>query len=267
VRQLFWIRYAQAEMQTSPSALMWTAAYHRRTSQPSAPRLPSIARALRRCRARCVHCAELLKTVERPLALHTHRPCALQAQAASMATMAQAAQVGAGLASSGTQAVRAAGGAGQLGGAAALGGAAGLILLGPLGAVAAAGAAAYAATRSDEVGDVARSAGRQAVDCVSAAKNFDAQHDISGRAAAAARAGVSKAKELEAKYDISAKAKAGAESALKSARELEAKHQVTAKLGNLMGRGLDRLSSMLDTKAPAPAPHAPGSSFLPSVPR
>jgi hypothetical protein len=38
-------------------------------------------------------------------------------------------------------------------------------------AVAAAAGAAYAATRSDEVGEVARTAGRQAIDAVSAAKS------------------------------------------------------------------------------------------------
>jgi hypothetical protein len=50
-----------------------------------------------------------------------------------MATVAQAAQVGAQVAQTGTQAVRQAGGTAVLGGAAALGGAAGLLLLGPVG--------------------------------------------------------------------------------------------------------------------------------------
>jgi hypothetical protein len=49
-----------------------------------------------------------------------------------MASMAQAAQVGAGLASTGTQAVRAAGGVTTMGAAAAVGATAGLVLLGPL---------------------------------------------------------------------------------------------------------------------------------------
>ena len=56
----------------------------------------------------------------------------MQAQAQGMATMAQAAQVGAGLASQGTQAVRAAGGAQTMGAAAALGAVAGAVVLGPL---------------------------------------------------------------------------------------------------------------------------------------
>jgi len=113
-----------------------------------------------------------------------------------MASMAQAAQVGAGLAQQGTAAVKTAGGSGTLAAAAAIGGAAGLILLGPLTAVAAAGAAAYATTRTDEVGDVARGTAKAAIDGVDAARQFDAEHNISGRAVSAAKAAAAKAKEV-----------------------------------------------------------------------
>jgi len=87
-----------------------------------------------------------------------------------MATMAQAAQVGAGLASQGTQAVRAAGGASTMGAAATLGAVAGAIVMGPLTAVAAAGAAAYATTRGDDVGNMARATGKQALTAFEKAK-------------------------------------------------------------------------------------------------
>jgi predicted 2-oxoglutarate/Fe(II)-dependent dioxygenase YbiX len=51
--------------------------------------------------------------------------------------------------------------------------------------------------------------------------------------------------EIEAKYDITAKAKASAANVMASARELEEKHQVTTKVGNALGKGLDRLSAFL----------------------
>jgi hypothetical protein len=63
--------------------------------------------------------------------------------------------------------------------------------------------------------------------------------------------------------------KASATSAVASARDLEQKHQITTKVGSALGRGLDKLSGMLDPAArgapPAVAPPAP--SQLPSVPR
>ena len=73
-----------------------------------------------------------------PAAVRSRRHAALtgahasQAQAQGMATMAQAAQVGAGLASQGTQAVRAAGGAQTMGAAATLAAVAGAVVMGPL---------------------------------------------------------------------------------------------------------------------------------------
>jgi hypothetical protein len=76
----------------------------------------------------CLHAGA--HTLVRPHSLHA-RLC--QAQAQQMATMAQAAQVGAKVAQSSTAAVKQAGGATVMGGAAALGGAAGLLLLGPVG--------------------------------------------------------------------------------------------------------------------------------------
>lgn len=105
--------------------------------------------------------------------------------------MAQAAQVGAGLASQGTQAVRAAGGAQTMGAAATLAAVAGAVVMGPLTvrplrsltlsqpllahalapqAVVAGAGAAYATTRGDDVGDIARATGKQAVTMVEKAK-------------------------------------------------------------------------------------------------
>ena len=99
---------------------------------------------------------------------------------------------------------------------------------------------------------------------------FDEQHNITGRAAAAARAAAAKASELNAKYDITSKVKASASNAVASARELEQKHQITSKVGSALGRGLDKLSAVLDPAtrgAPPAAVAPPAPSQLPSVPR
>ena len=65
---------------------------------------------------------------------------------------------------------------GTVTGAAVLGGAAGLALFGPVAAVAAAGALAYAATRDDKLGDVAKTGGKAVVDAAQKAKHYDAEH-------------------------------------------------------------------------------------------
>jgi len=65
---------------------------------------------------------------------------------------------------------------GTVTGAAVLGGAAGLALFGPVAAVAAAGALAYAATRDDKLGDVARTGGKAVVDAAQKAKHYDEEY-------------------------------------------------------------------------------------------
>ena len=88
-----------------------------------------------------------------------------QAQAdkiAAMASGAQALQQAGNVAHQSQVAVNTAGGTGTMLGAAAVGGVAGAVLLGPMTAVVAAGAAAYATTRTDAAGDVARNTGAAA---------------------------------------------------------------------------------------------------------
>ena len=65
---------------------------------------------------------------------------------------------------------------GTVTGAAVLGGAAGLALFGPVAAVAAAGALAYAATRDDKLGDVAKTGGKAVVDAAQKAKHYDEEY-------------------------------------------------------------------------------------------
>ena len=67
-------------------------------------------------------------------------------------------------------------------GAAVLGGVAGLVVLGPVGAVAGAGALAFAASRDDKVGEVAKSGGEAVVKAANKAKEIDDKHIGAGAA-------------------------------------------------------------------------------------
>ena len=91
---------------------------------------------------------------------------------AAMASGAQALQQAGTVAHQGQVAVKTAGGTSTMVGAAAVGGIAGAMLLGPMTAVAAAGAAAYATTRTDTAGDVARSTGVAAATTATSLKKF-----------------------------------------------------------------------------------------------
>ena len=103
------------------------------------------------------------------------------------------------------------------------GGVAGAVLLGPMTAVVAAGAAAYATTRTDGAGDVARSTGAAAATTASSLKKFNDEHDITGKASAAAVAAAQKAREVNERYGLTTKAKAAASSAYSKATEIENK--------------------------------------------
>ena len=68
-----------------------------------------------------------------------------------------------------------------MGGAAAVAGVMGLFALGPFSAVAAAGAAAYACTRKDAVGDMARKVGKTTSSGVKKVSKFNEKHDVTGK--------------------------------------------------------------------------------------
>ena len=68
-------------------------------------------------------------------------------------------------------------------GAAVVGGTAGVVLAGPVIGLAAAGGAAYAATRSDGVGDAAKATGTAALAVGDKAREFNAEHDVTNKAA------------------------------------------------------------------------------------
>ena len=131
-------------------------------------------------------------------------------QVAAMATGAAAMQQGAQAVHQGQQAVATAGGYSTVAGAAAVGATAGALLMGPMSAVVAAGAAAYATTRKDSVGDVARSTGETAAATASGLKKFNDEHKITSKVYDAGVAAAAKAKEVNAKYGISTKMSEGA---------------------------------------------------------
>ena len=181
---------------------------------------------------------------------------------AAMASGAQALQQAGTVAHQGQVAVKTAGGTSTMVGAAAMGGIAGAMLLGPMTAVAAAGAAAYATTRTDTAGDVARSTGVAAATTATSLKKFNDTHDITGKTRDAAVAAAAKAKEVNDKYGITTKAKAAATTAYNKAAEIENKHGVTSKVGGAIAGGLASF-----TKAMGGSDSKAGAKALPSVPK
>eukprot|EP00457_Paulinella_chromatophora_P014723 gb/GEZN01015196.1/.p1 GENE.gb/GEZN01015196.1/~~gb/GEZN01015196.1/.p1 ORF type:complete len:191 (-),score=48.92 gb/GEZN01015196.1/:337-867(-) len=105
-------------------------------------------------------------------------------------------------------------------GAAAVAGVGAAVVFGSVavGAVAA-GGAAYAATRSDKVGDVAKSTGKAAI------------------------AVAGKAKELDEKHQISNKMKAGGQKLFNKAKEVNEKHHIAEKAGNAITKGMDKVAA------------------------
>lgn len=101
-------------------------------------------------------------------------------------------------------------GAKVMAGAAAAGGiavtaAAGSVTLGLVGAA----GAAYAASRSDAVGDAARSTGKAAIAVGNKAAEFNREHHITDKVSAAAKKGYATAKEVDQKHNFSGKAASG----------------------------------------------------------
>jgi hypothetical protein len=178
----------------------------------------------------------------------------------AMAQSAQMAQRGVQIAGRTDAAVKTAGGYSAVAGAAAVGAVAGAVALGPITAIVAAGGAAYATTRKDSVGDVARQTGRAAAAAATAAKKFNNEHDITGKLYVATAAAANKAKEVNAKYGITSKITAGASSAYNQAAEFDKNHNVTGKVGSSISSGLSAFTSAVGG---APAKN----DGLPAVPK
>lgn len=148
----------------------------------------------------------------------------------------------------------AAGGVKTLGACAALGAGAGFLVLGgivgpALAVVGGAAAAAGLATRSDAVGDAARSAGSAAVHGAEKASELNQKHKVVETLTECGKKAVERAKEVDEKHGIREKLMLGAQHVAAKASEIEQKHHVTDKVASGLGSAFSKLSSKLDKKA------------------
>ena len=112
-------------------------------------------------------------------------------------------------------------------GAAVVGGVAATLLVGPVVGIVAAGGAAYAATRSDKVGEVAKSTGQAAVAVGGKAAALDKEHGITNKIGDGLKTGVKAAQGFDQKHDVSGKVAGGISWAMKG-------------ITSAMGSGSDR---------------------------
>ena len=118
-------------------------------------------------------------------------------------------------------------GAGAVGGV-AVGAVTGSVLVG----VAAAGGAAYAATRSDKIGEMGKATGRAAIAGYAKAKQVNEEHQLTTRAKALVVTSYAKAKELDEKHHILSRAKAAASAGMSKAKAFDEKHDVSGKVAS-----------------------------------
>mmetsp|Transcript_9649 Transcript_9649/g.13102 ORF Transcript_9649/g.13102 Transcript_9649/m.13102 type:complete len:255 (+) Transcript_9649:213-977(+) len=188
-------------------------------------------------------------------------------QMADMQATSAVAQQGVQVVSTVNKGVSSAGGMSTMAATAAVGGAVGFLVAGPMLAMAGAGAAAYAATRSDSVGDAARSTGQGAVKGFERAKQLDQEHHITEKARSAASAGIEKAKEMNTKYNILGSLSNAFNSGVEKAKEIEAKHNVSSRVGGAMSSGLDSVTKALGSTGNTAPTNSSTTNTLPSVPK
>lgn len=163
----------------------------------------------------------------------------------------KAVQLGMQASSAASDAAASAGGVKTLAACAALGAAGSCVVLGGtlgLGIAAAGGAAAagYAATRSDKIGDAARTAGGLAITAADKAVALNREHHLTEKALETGGKAVEAAKLADQKYGITDKAQKAAGAALSKAQEVEQKHQVTSKVASGLAFGMGKISAALD---------------------
>ena len=90
-------------------------------------------------------------------------------------------------------------------GAAVVGGVAATIVAGPLIGIAAAGGAAYAATRSDKIGEAAKATGNAAITVGKTAQQVDREHHITQKATQATKDALGAAAAFNERHDITGK--------------------------------------------------------------
>jgi hypothetical protein len=132
-----------------------------------------------------------------------------------------------------------------MGTAAALGGVGGLLLLGPLGLIAGAAGAAYASTRSDEIGDTTRVMARSSFAVVDKVREVDREHQISATAKAMGSAAIAKANEINQKYEVTETVKSAGAEAARRLSEINDRYKITDSISNGISSGFASLSSFL----------------------
>ena len=151
-------------------------------------------------------------------------------------------------------------GAGAVGGV-AVGAVTGSVLVG----VAAAGGAAYAATRSDKIGEMGKATGRAAIAGYAKAKQVNEEHQLTTRAKALVVTSYTKAKELDEKHHILSRAKAAASAGMSKAKAFDEKHDVSGKVASGVVSGMNALTNRLGGSA-APAATASAAAGAPPPP-
>jgi len=156
----------------------------------------------------------------------------------------RAVQLGMQATTAASQATTAAGGVKQMAAVAAVGAVGGAVVLGSaLGlatVVGGAAAAGVAATRTDQVGDVARGVGAMAIKGVDKARELDREHDISGKVMEAGSKAVTTAGAINEQYGITDKVSKGFHAAVAKAQEVEEKHHVTSKVASGIAFGFSK---------------------------
>lgn len=134
---------------------------------------------------------------------------------------------------------------GAVGGAIVLGGTVGFTAIGAVGGAAAAG---YAATRNDQIGQVARAAGGTALSGVSKAQELNDQHQITAKMADAGGKVASKAQAVNEQHQITAKLSAAGGTVVNKGKQIEEKYNITGKVAGGLAKGLDGVSSLMGGK-------------------
>jgi hypothetical protein len=139
-----------------------------------------------------------------------------------------------------------------MGTAAVLGGVGGLLLLGPVGLVAGAAGAAYASTRSDQIGSTTRGVARTSVAVVDKVIDVNREHGIGSRAMELGSAAISKASEINEKYEVTNRVKAAGTEAYRRLSTFDQEYKVTEGLGMAISAGWSTISGFLQPSSGPP---------------
>lgn len=114
----------------------------------------------------------------------------------------------------------------------------GTLLVGPITGVCVAGVALYATTRSDNVGDAARSAGGAVCSAYDTGAEMSSRYQIPQKIKAAGMATVTKMQEIDSEYKLTEKATVAGKEMAKQAKELDSKYAITATASSALAQGM-----------------------------